>query len=185
LAELTAKSKSQPGRLNYASNGQGTSLHLSAELYKSMADIFITHIPYRGAAAGLTGVISGEVNLMFDNLPSALGLIQSGKLRALAVTTQQRSNALPQVPTMDEAGLKGYQVSAWFGLVAPTGLPANVQTRLEQALQNVAQQADTKSSMVKVGAEPTWLNAQAMSQFMQSDYAQWKDVAQYAKITLD
>ena len=122
---------------------------------------------------------------MFDNLPSALGLIQSGKLRALAVTTQQRSNALPQVPTMEEAGLKGYQVSAWFGLAAPTGLPANVQARLEQALQNVAQQADTKASMVKVGAEPTWLNAQAMTQFMQADYAQWKKVAQYAKITLD
>jgi len=122
---------------------------------------------------------------MFDNLPSALGLIQSGKLRALAVTTQQRSNALPQVPTMEEAGVKGYQVSAWFGIAAPTGLPANVQMRLEQALQTVAQQADTKASMVKVGAEPTWLNAQAMTQFMQADYAQWKKVAQYAKITLD
>ena len=162
LADLTTKAKSQPGHLNYASNGQGTSLHLSAELYKSTANVFITHIPYRGAAAGLTGVIAGEVNLMFDNLPSALGLIQSGKLRALAVTTQQRSNALPQLPTMEEAGLKGYQVSAWFGLAAPTGLPANVQARLEQALHNVAQQADTKASMVKVGAEPTWLNAQAM-----------------------
>ena len=160
-------------------------MHLSAELYKSTANVFITHIPYRGAAAGLTGVIAGEVNLMFDNLPSALGLIQSGKLRALAVTTQQRSNALPQVPTMEEAGVKGYQVSAWFGIAAPTGLPANVQTRLEQALQTVAQQADTKASMVKVGAEPTWLNAQAMTQFMQADYAQWKKVAQYAKITLD
>ena len=122
---------------------------------------------------------------MFDNLPSALGLIQSGKLRALAVTTQQRSNALPQVPTMEEAGIKGYQVSAWFGLAAPTGLPANVHTRIEQALQTVSQQSDTKASMVKVGAEPTWLNAQAMSQFMQTDYAQWKKVAQYAKITLD
>ena len=185
LAELTAKAKSQPGHLNYASNGQGTSLHLSAELYKSTANVFITHIPYRGAAAGLTGVIAGEVNLMFDNLPSALDLIQSGKLRALAVTTQQRSNALPQVPTMEEAGVKGYQVSAWFGIAAPTGLPAAVQTRLEQALQTVAQQADTKASMVKVGAEPTWLNAQAMAQFMQADYAQWKKVAQYAKITLD
>jgi tripartite-type tricarboxylate transporter receptor subunit TctC len=90
-------------------------------------------------------VIAGEVNLMFDNLPSALGLIQSGKLRALAVTTQQRSNALPQVPTMEEAGLKGYQVSAWFGLAAPTGLPANVQARLEQALHNVAQASGYQS----------------------------------------
>jgi len=118
---------------------------------------------------------------LIDNMARLI----SGKLRALAVTTQQRSNALPQVPTMEEAGIKGYQVSAWFGLAAPTGLPANIQTRIEQALQTVSQQSDTKASMVKVGAEPTWLNAQNMSQFMQTDYAQWKKVAQYAKITLD
>ena len=185
LAELTAKAKSQPGHLNYASKGQGTSLHLSAELYKSTANVFITHIPYRGAAAGLTGVIAGEVNLMFDNLPSALGLINSGKLKALAVTTPQRSSVLPQVPTMEEAGIKGYQVFAWFGLAAPAGLPAPVQQKLEQALERVANQAEVKAAMQKAGAEPTWVNAQGMTSFMQADTAQWKRVAAYAKITLD
>jgi tripartite-type tricarboxylate transporter receptor subunit TctC len=185
VADLTARIKAKPGQLNYASNGQGTSLHLSAELYKSQAGLFVTHIPYRGAAAALTAVMADEVNLMFDNLPSALGLINSGKLKALAVTTPQRSSVLPQVPTMEEAGIKGYQVFAWFGLAAPAGLPAPVQQKLEQALERVANQAEVKAAMQKAGAEPTWVNAQGMTSFMQADTAQWKRVAAYAKITLD
>ena len=185
LAELTALARSKPGQLNYASNGQGTSLHLSAELYKSQAGIFVTHIPYRGAAAGLSGLMAGEVQLMFDNLPSALGLIQGGKLKALAVTTPQRSSALPNVPTMEEAGMKGYQVFAWFGMAAPAGLPAPVQQRLEQALERVAAEPEIKAAMLKAGAEPAWMNAQNLAGFMQADTAQWKKVAAYAKIALD
>ncbi|MBP8019276.1 MAG: tripartite tricarboxylate transporter substrate binding protein, partial [Hylemonella sp.] len=185
VAELTALAKSKPGQLNYASNGQGTSLHLSAELYKIQSGAFITHIPYRGAATGLTGLMAGEVNMMFDNLPSALGLIHSGKLRALAVTTPQRSSALPSVPTMEEAGLAGFQVFAWFGVCAPAGLAGPVQQKLEQALERVASQAETKTAMLKAGAEPTWANAQGLASFMQADMAQWKKVAAFAKITLD
>jgi tripartite-type tricarboxylate transporter receptor subunit TctC len=185
VADLSARIKAKPGQLNYASNGQGTSLHLSAELYKSQAGLFVTHIPYRGAAAGLTAVMADEVSLMFDNLPSALGLINGGKLKALAVTTPQRSSALPNVPTMEEAGLKGYQVFAWFGLAAPAGLPAPVQQKIEQALERVAQQPDVKAAIQKAGAEPTWVNAQGMTSFMQADTAQWKSVAAYAKIALD
>ncbi|MEI7783988.1 MAG: tripartite tricarboxylate transporter substrate binding protein [Betaproteobacteria bacterium] len=185
VAELTALAKSKPGQLNYASNGQGTSLHLSAELYKSQAAVFVTHIPYRGAAAGLSALMAGEVQMMFDNLPSALGLIQSGKVRALAVTTPQRSATLPQVPTLEEAGVKGYQVFAWFGLAAPAGLSAPVQQKLEQALERVAAQAEVKAAMVKAGAEPVWVNAKGMATFMQADRAQWQRVAAYAKISLD
>jgi tripartite-type tricarboxylate transporter receptor subunit TctC len=185
VADLSARIKAKPGQLNYASNGQGTSLHLSAELYKSQAGLFVTHIPYRGAAAGLTAVMADEVSMMFDNLPSALGLINGGKLKALAVTTPQRSSALPGVPTMEEAGLKGYQVFAWFGLAAPAGLPAPVQQKIEQALERVAQQPEVKAAIQKAGAEPTWVNAQGMASFMQADTAQWKTVAAYAKITLD
>ena len=185
VADLSARIKAKPGQLNYASNGQGTSLHLSAELYKSQAGLFVTHIPYRGAAAGLTAVMADEVSLMFDNLPSALGLINGGKLKALAVTTPQRSSALPGVPTMEEAGLKGYQVFAWFGLAAPAGLPAPVQQKIEQALERVAQQPEVKAAIQKAGAEPTWVNAQGMTSFMQADTAQWKSVAAYAKIALD
>lgn len=185
VADLSAMARARPGQLNYASNGQGTSLHLSAELYKSQAGIFVTHIPYRGAAAGLTALMAGEVHMMFDNLPSALGLINGGKLKALAVTTPQRSSALPNVPTMEEAGIKGYQVFAWFGLAAPSGLSASVQQRLEQALERVASQAEVKAAMLKAGAEPTWANAQSMATFMQADMAQWKKVAAFAKISLE
>lgn len=185
VADLSARIQAKPGQFNYASNGQGTSLHLSAELYKSQAGLFVTHIPYRGAAAGLTAVMADEVSLMFDNLPSALGLINGGKLKPLAVTTPQRSSALPNVPTMEEAGVKGYQVFAWFGLAAPAGLPAPVQQKIEQALERVAQQAEVKAAMQKAGAEPTWVNAQGMASFMQADMAQWKKVAAFAKITLD
>ena len=185
VAELTALARSRPGQLNYASNGQGTSLHLSAELYKSMSGTFVTHIPYRGASAALTGLMAGEVNMMFDNLPSALGLINGGKVRALAVTTPQRSDALPQVPTMEEAGIKGYQVFAWFGVAAPAGLPPAVQQRLEQALERVAAQSEVKDAMLKAGAQPAWANAQGLASFMQADTAQWKKVAAFANITLD
>jgi tripartite-type tricarboxylate transporter receptor subunit TctC len=122
---------------------------------------------------------------MFDNLPSALGLIQSGKIKALAVTTPQRSATLPNVPTMEEAGMKGYQVFAWFGLASPAGLSAPVQQKLEQALERVAAQAEVKAAMAKAGAEPAWANAKGLAAFMQADLAQWKQVAAYAKISLD
>jgi tripartite-type tricarboxylate transporter receptor subunit TctC len=185
VADLSARIKAKPGQLNYASNGQGTSLHLSAELYKSQAGLFVTHIPYRGAAAAMTAVMANEVDMMFDNLPSALGQIQAGKLKALAVTTPQRSSVLPNVPTMQEAGLSGYQVSAWFGLAAPSGLPPAVQTRIEQALERIARQPDMVAALQKQGAEPAWLDSKGMAAFMQADTAQWKKVADYARIALD
>lgn len=185
VAELSARIKARPGQLNYASNGQGTSLHLSAELYKSRGGLFVTHIPYRGAAAAMTALMANEVDMMFDNLPSALGQIQAGKLKALAVTTPQRSSVLPQVPTMAEAGFAGYQVSAWFGLAAPAGLPAAVQMRLEQALERIAKQPDFMAALQKQGAEPAWLDGKGLASFMQADTAQWKTVADYARIQLD
>lgn len=185
VAELSARIKARPGQLNYASNGQGTSLHLSAELYKSKAGLFITHIPYRGAAAAMTALMANEVDMMFDNLPSALGQIQAGKLKALAVTTPQRSSVLPQVPTMAEAGIAGYQVSAWFGLASPAGLPAAVQARIEQALERIAKQAEVIAALQKQGAEPSWLDSKGLASFMQADAAQWKNVADYARINLD
>lgn len=135
VQDLVSRAKAKPGQLNYASNGNGTSLHLSAELFKRRSETFITQVPYRGAAAAITALLSGEVDMMFDNLPSAIGQIQAGKLRALAVTTAQRSTALPDVPTLAEAGMDGFNVSAWFGVAAPAGLPAPVATRLADALE--------------------------------------------------
>ena len=179
-----SKAKNQPGKLNYASNGNGTSLHLSAELLKSASGTFITHIPYRGAAQAVTGLIAGEVDMMFENLPSVIGQIQGGAVKALAVTTRARSKTIANVPTLAESGLTDFDVSAWYGLAAPTGTPADLVARLGQALEKVARDADIARNMETRGADVGFLNAQLMGSFMAADAAKWKRVASYAKITL-
>lgn len=185
VQDLVSRAKAKPGQLNYASNGNGTSLHLSAELFKRRSETFITHVPYRGAAAAITALLSGEVDMMFDNLPSAIGQIQAGKLRALAVTTAQRSTALPDVPTLAEAGMEGFNVSAWFGVAAPAGLPAPVATRLADALQKVVQQPEVAAAMQRQGADPAFMDAASAAAALNADAAQWKQVAAFAKIQLD
>ena len=185
VQDLVGRAKAKPGQLNYASNGNGTSLHLSAELFKRRSETFITHVPYRGAAAAITALLSGEVDMMFDNLPSAIGQIQAGKLRALAVTTAQRSSALPDVPTLAEAGMDGFNVSAWFGVAAPAGLPAPVATRLADALQKVVQQPEVAAAMQRQGADPAFMDAASAAAVLNADAAQWKQVAAFAKIQLD
>ena len=185
VQELVGRAKAKPGQLNYASNGNGTSLHLSAELFKRRSETFITHVPYRGSAAAITALLSGEVDMMFDNLPSAIGQIQAGKLRALAVTTAQRSTALPDVPTLAEAGMDSFNVSAWFGVAAPAGLPAPVATRLADALQKVVQQPEVAAAMQRQGADPAFMDAASAAAALNADAAQWKQVAAFAKIQLD
>jgi tripartite-type tricarboxylate transporter receptor subunit TctC len=173
-----------PGQLNYASNGNGTSLHLSAELFKTSTGTFVTHIPYRGAAQAVTGLMAGEVDMMFENLPSVLGQIQGGSVKALAVTTRQRSKALPGVPTLIESGLADFDVSAWYGVAAPAGTPAAVLARIEQALDKLARDPDIARAMESRGAEVGFLGANAMGAFMAADAIKWKRVAEFAKITL-
>lgn len=185
VQDLVDRAKAKPGQLNYASNGNGTSLHLSAELFKRRSEAFITHVPYRGSAAAITALLSGEVDMMFDNLPSAIGQIQAGKLRALAVTTSRRSNALPNVPTLAEAGMDGFNVSAWFGVAAPSGLPTPVTVRLSNALQKIVKHPEVAAAMQRQGAEPDFMDAPAASAALAEDAAQWKQVAAFAKIQLD
>jgi tripartite-type tricarboxylate transporter receptor subunit TctC len=184
VAELLAKAKSAPGKMNYASNGNGTSLHLSAELLKGNTGTFITHIPYRGAAQAVTGLLAGEVDMMFENLPSVIGQIQSGAVRALAVTTGRRSKALPKVPTLIESGIKDFDVSAWYGLAAPTGTPATIITRVGQALEKISHEPEIVRAMETRGADVGYLNAQIMGAFMAVDALKWKRVASFAKISL-
>lgn len=184
VADLLVKAKSTPGKLNYASNGNGTSLHLSAELLKSSTGTFITHIPYRGAAQAVTGLIAGEVDMMFENLPSVIGQIQGGSVKALAVTTRNRSKTIANVPTLAESGLPDFDVSAWYGLAAPTGTPSAVIARLEQALEKITRDAEIARAMETRGADVGFLNAQQMGAFMSADAAKWKRVASFAKITL-
>lgn len=185
VADLVARAKASPGRLNYASNGNGTSLHLSAELLKVLSGTFITHIPYRGAAAAVTGLMAGEVDAMFENLPSVLGQIRGGSVRALAVTTRTRSKALPEVPTLAESGMPDFDVSAWYGLAGPAGVPADIMGRLEKALEAVSRDAEIVSAMERSGASVGFVNTAGTAAFMSADAAKWKRVVDFAKIRVE
>lgn len=184
VSDLLARAKREPGKMNYASNGNGTSLHLSAELFKSTTGTFVTHIPYRGAAAAVTGLISGEVEMMFENLPSVLGQIQGGTVKPLAVTTLRRSKTLPDVPTLAELGMPEFDVSAWYGVAAPAGTPPAVVGALEQALQKIMREPEVIRAMESRGAELGFMPAADMGAFMAADAQKWKRVASFAKITL-
>jgi tripartite-type tricarboxylate transporter receptor subunit TctC len=184
VADLLARAKREPGKLNYASNGNGTSLHLSAELFKSTSGTFVTHIPYRGAAAAVTGLIAGEVEMMFENLPSVLGQIQGGTVKALAVTTLRRSKTLPDVPTLVELGMPEFDVSAWCGVAAPAGTSPALAGALEQALQKIMREPEVIRAMESRGAEVGFMPAADMAAFMAADAQKWKRVASFAKITL-
>ncbi|CAM3648539.1 Bug family tripartite tricarboxylate transporter substrate binding protein [Polynucleobacter brandtiae] len=185
VADLVKRAKTNPGNLNYASNGNGTSLHLSAELLKNQAGIYIVHIPYRGSALANVALMSKEVDFMYDNLPPALGHIKAGKLKALAVTTAKRSAALPDTPTMQEAGYPGFSVSAWFGLAVPKGTPPEVNARLQNAIEKVSSQKNFIDSITKLGASVDYLNTAQTAEFMRVDSERWKKVVNYAKIQLD
>jgi tripartite-type tricarboxylate transporter receptor subunit TctC len=185
VADLVKRAKASPGQMNYASNGNGTSLHLSAELLKSQAGIYIVHIPYRGSALANVALVSKDVDFMFDNLPPALGLIKSGKLKALAVTTSTRNPALPQVPTMQEAGFPNFQVSAYFGIAGPKGLPSDVVTKLQNSIQKTVSQKEVAESLTKLGATVDFMNPAKSAEFIKADAQKWKKVVDYAKIEMD
>jgi tripartite-type tricarboxylate transporter receptor subunit TctC len=185
VAELIAKAKSAPGKLNYGSNGNGTSLHLCAELFKGATNTSITHVPYRGSAQALTALLAGEVDMMFENLPNVVGQINAGTVTALAVTTRRRSKILPSVPTLKESNLPDFDVSAWYGLVAPTGLPLPILARLEKVVDKLSRDVDMVRNMESRGADMGFLNATFMGAYMAADTAKWKRIAEAEKIKLD
>ena len=183
--DLVKRAKSAPGQINYASNGNGTSLHLSAELLKNQAGIFVVHIPYRGSAFANTAVMAKEVDFMFDNLPPAMGHIKGGKLNALAVTSAQRNPALPNVPTMIESGFPGYEVNAWFGIAAPKGTPDVVIQKLQNSIEKIISRKEMVESLSRLGATAMFMNTESATKFMKADTDRWRKVVDYAKIQLD
>lgn len=185
VAELVKRARANPGKMNYASNGNGTSLHLSAEMLKSQSEIFVVHIPYRGSALANVALASKDVDFMFDNLPPALGLIKGGKLKPLAVTSSTRNPALPLVPTMQEAGFPNFQVSAYFGIAAPKGLPTDISTKLQNSIQKTVSQKDVSESLAKLGATVDFMNATKSTEFIKADAQRWRKVVDYAKIEMD
>ncbi len=186
VKELIALAKSKPGRLNYASSGNGTSIHLAAELFKSMTGTFITHIPYRGSAPALTDLMAGQCDLMFDNLPSALPHIRSGKLRALGLTSAKPSAALPGVPTIEQAGgLAGYEASAWFGIMAPAGTPPEIVNRLQQVIARGLQQPEMRDRLAGQGAEPVGNTPEQYGVYIKAELDKWAKVVKVSGAKID
>jgi len=185
LSDLIDMLRKAPGKYQYASNGNGTSLHLSAELLKFKTRSFVLHVPYRGSAPAMTALLSGEVNFMFDNLSPALPQIQAGKVRALAVTSTTRSPALPDVPTMQEAGIADYDVAAWFGLLVPRATPAAPVQRLEAECAKALRDPGLVQSLRQRGIEPQFRGSTDFAAYLARERTQWKAVIDYARIVLE
>ena len=178
--------KANPGKLNMASSGNGTSIHLAGELFKSMTGVAMTHIPYTGSAPALLGLVSGQVDVMFDNLPSAMALIKSGKLKAFAVTSAQRSAAMPELPTLEDAGqLKGFEASSWFGLLAPAGTPPEVLSRLQQETAKALNSPDIKEKLLAQGAIPSGNTPQQFAALIDAEIKKWAAVVKASGARVD
>jgi tripartite-type tricarboxylate transporter receptor subunit TctC len=188
VADLVRVAKENPGKLNFASSGNGTSIHLSGELFKSMTGTFMVHLPYRGSGPALIDLMAGSVDLMFDNLPSAMPHIKAGKLKALAVTSAVRSSALPDVPTVEEAGgpmLKGYEASSWFGLLAPAGTPKDVVDRLQVESAKALATPAMRERLQSQGAVPSGITSAEFARYIADETAKWAKVVKASGAKVD
>ena len=169
-----------------ASSGNGTSIHLAGELFKSMTGTFMTHIPYRGSGPALLDLAGGNMQVMFDNLPSAMQLIKGGKLKALAVTSNQRSAALPDVPTVEEAGnLKGFEASSWFGLLAPAGTPPDIVNRIQQEVAKSLATPALKERLAALGAIPSGNTPAQFAALIEAEHKKWAEVVKASGAKVD
>ena len=188
VQDLVKALKAQPGKLNMASSGNGTSIHLAGELFKSMTKTYMLHLPYRGSGPALIDLMAGNVDVMFDNLPSALLHIKTGRLKALAVTSAARSGALPELPTVEQAGgalLKGYEASSWFGLLAPAGTPADIVARVQQETAKALSTPAMKERLLAQGAIPSGNTPAEFARFIEAESKKWAQVVKASGAKVD
>lgn len=185
VKELIAYAKANPGKVTFGSSGSGTSIHLSGEMFQHMAGVKMQHVPYRGSSPAVTDLLGGQIAVMFDNMPSAIGHVKAGKLRALAVTTPKRSPALPDVPTIAEAGVPGYSATSWFGLLAPANTPAPVVARLNASILKALADPEVKKKMAEQGAEPFGEKPEQFAEFIRSETAKWGTIVKQSGATAD
>lgn len=185
LAEFIALLKANPGKFNYGSSGNGTNSHLSGELFKAQAQVFLTHIPYRGTGLVFTDMVSGQVHMLMDNYVTAQSNIKEGKLRVLGVTSLQRLPFLPEVPTLDEQGLKGFDVSNWFGIYAPKGTSGDMIAKVNAAFNQALQEPDMQKRLASLGATPTGSTPEQMSAMVAADTAKWTKLIRERKIAVE
>ena len=182
VAELIALARAKPGQLTFASVGQGGSLHLAGELFKSMTGVDMTHIPYKGSAPALADVMGGQVSMIFDVGVSALPQVRAGKLRALAITASRRSEGTPEYPTIAEAGVPGYEASIWFGIVAPAGTPAPVVARLSREIAQIVRTPAIRERFVPLGLDLIGGTPEEFAATMRSEIPKWARVLQDARV---
>jgi tripartite-type tricarboxylate transporter receptor subunit TctC len=185
VADVIARAKAQPGQLDYATAGAGSGPHLAGELFKQMAGVDLVAIPYKGTAPAIADTASGQVKLMFPTLPSAIAFIQSGRLLALAVTGSRRSPLLPEVPTMAEAGLTGYDVVEWYGILAPAGTPRELVTRFNRALVAVLEQPEMRAAVAAQGPEVKIGTPEDFAAYMAREIARWGALIKSADIRIE
>ncbi len=185
VAELIKLAKDKPGTINFASSGAGTSIHLSGELFKTMTGVDIVHVPYKGSAPALTDLMGGQVQIMFDNLPSSLPQIKGGKLRAIAVTSLKRAPALPDLPTLAESGLPGFEASSWFGILAPAGTPAPVIAKINAEVDKWLQSPEGKEQLMTQGAEVAGGTPEQFAAHIRAETEKWAKVVKASGAKVD
>ena len=185
VQDLIARAKAKPGSLNYASSGPGTPYHMAGELFKSQGQVFLVHIPYRGSSGARTDVIGGQVDLMFDAVTTMTEQVRAGKVRAIATTGRQRSEVLPDVPTVSESGVPGYEATILLGVMAPKCTPKASVDKLNETINAALRQPEVKQQWSKQGATPLIMSPQAFDKFLQDDIAKWSGVIKSAGIRLD
>lgn len=185
VQQLLKLARERPGKLNYASSGTGTPYHMAGELFKSMTGTSIVHVPYKGSSGARTDVIGGQVDLMFDAVTTMAEQVKGGKVKAIATTGSRRSAVLPDVPTVDESGVPGYEATIWLGVLAPRGTPADVVTRLNAAISRIASQSDVQQAWAQQGATALVMDAPTFDKYLQDDIAKWARVIRAANIKAD
>jgi tripartite-type tricarboxylate transporter receptor subunit TctC len=185
VKELIAYIKANPGKLNFGSGGQGTTPHLAGEMLKMMAGLQMTHIPYKGGGPALADLVAGQIQLMLENIPSTLPFAKAGKLRALAVSGLKRSALTPDLPTLDEAGLKGYEIVGWNGLFVPTGTPRPIVARLHAETVKALAQPDTKERLATLGAEGVGSSPEEFRAFVKAEIGKWARVVKEAGLKVE
>lgn len=185
VKEMIAYAKANPGKITFGSPGSGASPHVSGELFKSMTGTDMLHVPYKGSAPAMTDLLGGQTSVMFDNMPSAIQHVRSGKLRPIAVTTAKRSPELPDVPTIAEAGVPGYEATSWFGMFAPAATPKPVLSKLQAALTKVLNQADVKKKIAEQGGEVVAETPDQFAAFIKAESVKWGKVVKESGATAD
>jgi tripartite-type tricarboxylate transporter receptor subunit TctC len=178
LKEFIALAKSKPGVLNYASSGPGTPYHMAGELFKAMAGVDIVHVPHKGSDQARTAVLGGQVQMMFDAITTMAGQARAGKVRALGTTGTKRSSVMPDVPTIDEAGVPGYEATIWLGMMAPAGTPRPVLEKLNTAVNRIIDSPDVKAAWAKQGAVPMGMTIDDFDRFLRAEIVKWAKVVQ-------